>query len=188
MNLYVHQKVGVEFLTKHKAAMLCDEMGAGKSRQALAAALRLYRERKIDRVLILAPAAVRISWFEEVRKLAQDGQHILIWCSYNPKKQIVLGEKLAENVNCLPVLVVSYALLPQQRHVEALEDWCASGKCLLVCDESSFLKSRTAKQTRGAIVLARQCHYRWLLTGTPIANGPLDLYSQALVMFPNGAK
>ena len=182
MQLYKHQRESIDFLVKRNGALLTLEMGLGKTRCALAAALKLYREKKIDRVLVLAPAAVKISWLEEVTKLSQDGQHILIWCRYYSNDQKIVGEKFAEHINCLPICVVSYALLPQKRHVEALAKWCLTGKTLLVCDESSFLKSRTARQTKGAATIAKCCGYCWLLTGTPIANSPLDLYGQALVM------
>lgn len=179
-NLYTHQLAGVKFLTQHSGAMLCDEMGVGKSRQTLVAAQQLFAERKIDRVLVLAPAAVRISWREEIDKLDLQGVKF-VPCIYEPKKQTMYGAKAAEH-GMLPVALVSYALLPQERHVKALWKWCQDGKTLLVADESSFLKSRTAKQTKGAATLAEQCAYVWLLTGTPIANSPLDLFGQAKVM------
>jgi SNF2 family DNA or RNA helicase len=184
--LYSHQLEGVRWLAERKSAMLCDEMGLGKTRQALIAAFRLYRERKIDRILVLAPAAVRYSWQEEVQKIGQDGQHLLIWCRYYPKDCKIVGQGFAEHINALPICVLSYALLPQKRHVEALKKWCEDGKTLLVCDESSFLKNRTAKQTKGAAALARAARYRWLLTGTPVANSPLDLFGQSLVMANGG--
>ncbi len=185
MNLYVHQREGIDFLVKRSGALLTLEMGLGKTRCALAAALKLYREKKIDRMLVLAPAAVRISWLQEVTKLSEDGQHILIWCRYYADDQKIVGEKFAEHINCLPLCVVSYALLPQKRHAKTLAEWCVSGKTLLVCDESSFLKNRTAKQTKASAGIASCCEYRWLLTGTPIANSPLDLYGQATVMSPS---
>lgn len=189
-NLYSHQRAGVKFLVAHNAAMLCDEMGVGKSRQALVAAQQLFAERKIDRVLILAPAAVRISWREEMDKLQSEIPFIP--CVYDVKKQFIYGARVTPATKRedwqfagpqdIPVLVTSYALLPQDRHVKALSKWCFNGNALLICDESSFLKSRTAKQTKGSAKIAENCVYRWLLTGTPIANSPLDLYGQALVM------
>src|SRR5208282_4310204 len=153
-------------------------MGTGKTRCALVAALQLYRERKIDRVLVLAPAAVRLSWRQEIDKFQPEE---ILPCVYETKTGKIFGAGKREG-SPLPVLIISYGLLPQKRHVEALHKWCASDKTLLVADESSFLKSRTAKQTKGSAIIAQSCVYRWLLTGTPIANSPLDLYGQALVM------
>jgi SNF2 family DNA or RNA helicase len=181
IELFEHQKVGVKFLAKSQSAMLCDSMGLGKTRQALVAAQQLFTAKKIDRVLVLAPAAVRLSWRQEIDKLEADGL-LFMPCIYDAAKQTMYGAKSHLASTILPVAVLSYALLPQKRHVEALERWCLDGRTLLVCDESSFLKNRSAKQTKSSARLAKACVYRWLLTGTPIANSPLDLYGQSLVM------
>ncbi len=182
ISLYDHQKEGIDFLVQRQSAGLFFSMGLGKTRCALLAAQQLFKTHKIDRVLVLAPAAVRISWREEIDKLDLQGVKF-VPCIYEPKKQTMYGAKAAER-GMLPVALISYALLPQERHVKAFSQWCLIGKTLLVCDESSFLKSRTAKQTKGAMTVSKCCGYCWLLTGTPIANSPLDLYSQALVMSP----
>jgi SNF2 family DNA or RNA helicase len=181
LSLYEHQKSGIDFLLKHSSAMLCDDMGLGKSRQVLTAAQQLFAERKIDRMIVLAPAAVRLSWRQEIDKLEAEGL-VFMPCIYDHSKQIMYGAKSHLASTILPVAVLSYSLLPQKRHLDALERWCLDGKTLLVADESSFLKNRAAKQTKGATRLGKASHYRWLLTGTPIANSPLDLYGQAQVM------
>src|SRR5271156_1979054 len=157
IELFDHQKVGVEFLVNRKSALLADSMGLEKTRQALVAALQLYRERKIDRVLVLAPAAVRISWRQEIDKFAPKE---ILPCVYETKTGRVYG---AGKAGPMPVLIVSYGLLPQKKHVVALKKWCFEGKTLLVCDESSFLKNRTAKQTKGSINLSFMSKYVWLL-------------------------
>jgi SNF2 family DNA or RNA helicase len=181
LNLYAHQTEGVAWLVTKPSAMLLWEMGLGKTRAALLAAQQLFAAKKIDRLIVLAPAAVRLSWRQEIDKLEAEGL-VFMPCIYDTNKQIMYGAKSHLASTILPVAILSYSLLPQKRHVEALECWCADGKTLLVCDESSWLKNRTAKQTKGSARLGKVSQYRWLLTGTPIANSPLDLYGQALVM------
>lgn len=191
IELYEHQKVGVKFLVERPSALLSDCMGLGKTRTALMAAAKLFEQRKIDRVLVLCPAAVRYSWQEELAKLGAQGFNANI-LRYDAKRQQFLIERVDGNLNDnrrhLPIALVSYALLPQKRHVEALAKWCLTGKAALICDESSFLKNRTAKQTKGAKVIAGMCSFCWLLTGTPIANSPLDLYGQGIVMSGENGK
>jgi SNF2 family DNA or RNA helicase len=191
IELYKHQEEGIEFLRSRRSAMLADEMGLGKTRQALMAALRLFDVKKIDRVIVLAPAAVAYSWREEIVKLkgtSNDPTGVsacfdFTQITYDVKKQKFFSADGYRNA--MPITIISYALLPQERHVRALSEWCLDGLALLVCDESSFLKNRSAKQTRGAVKLAENCVYCWLLTGTPVANSPLDLYAQAQVMSRN---
>src|SRR5271154_1368885 len=135
IELYKHQVESVEFLVKRHGALLASEMGTGKTRCALVAALQLYRERKIDRVLVLAPAAVRISWRQEIDKFEPNA---LIPCVYDSKNSIVYGAGKREG-NPLPVLILSYSLLPIKKHVEFLIKWCsgteAFGRTLMICDE-----------------------------------------------------
>jgi SNF2 family DNA or RNA helicase len=181
MSLYKHQEDGITFLYERPCAMLADEMGLGKSRQALLAASALFSSGKIDRMLILCPAAVRYSWGEELSKLAAGGFRCTI-CSYNPKEQKMFITMRVPALKQLTVAVVSYALLQQEKHVKALSGWLAGGESLLVADESSFIKNRAAKQTRGALELSLASMYRWLLTGTPVTQSPIDLYSQGSVM------
>src|SRR2546423_37600 len=171
MNLYQHQHEAIDFLVQRSGALLTLDMGLGKTRCALVAAKKLFEQRKIDRVIVLAPAAVRISWAEEIEKLNADQYGAYSLGRYDVKQQeFFFQSHEARNVKewgkrAVPVTLVSYALLPQQRHVVALHKWCAEGKTLLVADESSWLKNRTAKQTKGSAILARAAQYRWLLTG-----------------------
>lgn len=180
IDLYKHQREAVDFLTERPGAMLAHEMGLGKSRSALVAAYELFASSNIDRVLVLLPKAVAFAWTEELTKLEMADVHFNL-IVYNPKKEKFFS--ISQRKDGPPIALVSYGLLPQERHVKRLTEWCFAGKgTALICDESSFLKNRTAKQTKGAAKISEVCTNTWLLTGTPIANSPLDLYGQALVM------
>lgn len=185
ISLYQHQRVGARFLAGQPYALLADEMGVGKTRQALVAAGELFVKKVIDRALVLCPATVRYAWGEEIGKLMLEGLGLSLG-SYNADKQELYltshGGTLDPHQPHLPIAIVSYGLLPKAHHVKALRRWCAAGDTLLICDESSFLKSSEAQTTQGALELRAGCRRCWLLTGTPIANSPLDLWSQAEVM------
>lgn len=56
-----YQLEGAAFLAARRRALLCDEMGLGKSGQAVMAARRIGAER----VLVLCPAAVVPNWHRE---------------------------------------------------------------------------------------------------------------------------
>lgn len=184
MELFKHQVSGVEFLAKQPAAMLADEMGLGKSRQALMAALKLFKLKKIDRILVLCPAAVRYSWNEELHKLREDNTWFQI-VGYSTSLMTVVTRMIAQVKNPfdIPVIcIVSYGLMPQEKHAKALGNWLRGGDGLLICDESSFLANRASATSKNTAKLATGALYRWLLTGTPIANSPLDMYSQGFIM------
>jgi len=188
INLFKHQEIGAKWLEDKKSAALFWTMGTGKTRTVIYAARRIYEQRKIDRVLVLCPAAVQISWRSELAKIAAsesfdynllryDSSELRFKCEY-------VGGHVNGNRQHLPFAVVSYAMLQQPRHVKTVSKWAASGKTALICDESSFLKNRTAAQMKGSYEVASSCDFRWLLSGTPVSNSPLDLWAQAEVMEP----
>lgn len=189
MTLFAHQLAGISFLQEREGALLAYDMGTGKSRTALIAARRFFDSRgknKIDRVLVLAPASVKFAWREEINKLACASSSFHTRIIVYKNQEFICEQTLGsgEHQTYMPVAIISYSLLQQERHAALISKWCAGGRTVLICDESSYLKNRTAKQTKGAKAVAEACAYRWLLSGTPVTNSPLDLWSQAEVMYP----
>ena len=175
MEMFKHQLDGVKFLLARRGALLADEMGLGKTRQAVAAAYELWRLDTVAQVLVLCPAGVAYAWEQELEKLT-DGDTRLSFQRYRPGRKIKL-----DKVQRLNFLIVSYDTAWREPHLSLLARWCQDASTLLVCDESSFLKSRTAKRTKRALKLRDLCERCWLLTGTPVTNSPLDLWSQLQV-------
>lgn len=60
--LYDFQVSGIQFLIDNEAALLGDEMGLGKSIQAIVAARVLFRQGKISSACIICPKAVLTDW------------------------------------------------------------------------------------------------------------------------------
>jgi SNF2 family DNA or RNA helicase len=189
MNLYKHQREAIKFLVDHPSAGLFHEMGTGKTRTAILAANQLCGQ-NIEQMLVLCPAAVRFAWGEELGKLMLEGLRFT-FVSYKPDEQkfTILArvnnkpESAGQDPN-MQVCMISYGLLQSDSHVRAISAWIDRAPTVMVCDESSFLKNRTAHRTKNAMKLAARADYRWLLTGTPVANSPLDLWAQAEVMSP----
>ena len=55
----------------------------------------------------------------------------------------------------------------------------------IIVDESTCIKNPKAQQTKAVMKLAKQAERRWILNGTPITQGPLDLYSQCKFLDAN---
>ena len=64
MNLFKHQREGIDFLKEKKKAILADEMGLGKTRQAILAAE--------GKTLVVRPASLKINWQREIRQVFPD--------------------------------------------------------------------------------------------------------------------
>lgn len=168
---FAHQKVGVEFLLANSEAALLDEMGCGKSFQICCAVSMLFELGRIGRVLVVAPMSLLRTWQEELRLAGITDYSVIVGA---PKKRLkALGSSAK-------VFLVHYEGLRME--VDALSEWLKQDPGMVVFDESQRIKNLQAQTTRAA-QRVRQCSERCVIaTGTPIANRPLDLFSQYLVL------
>lgn len=151
--LFPHQARAVEKLLPIKVGALYMEMGTGKTRTALEMIKRRQEAGKIDRVLWLCPCSVKTSLRADIKKHAEGALSFIA----------------IHGIESLSSSVSLYA---------ALDHFIASGKTMLVVDESNLVKNSAAIRTQRITRLARGCAYRLLLNGTPISNNEADLYAQ----------
>lgn len=164
---------------------LFDEMGCGKTMQRIAAACYLFTQGKINRVIVLAPAAVRSVWFHpEFGEIAKHGwldiPHEVIEF-HSTRREWRMGP--ATTGQALQWIITNYDFIRNITRVAQLREICGP-KTLLVADESSAVKNYNAHQTKATYNLRRSCGWVTLLNGTPIANHPGDMYAQGNIMDP----
>lgn len=156
-----YQKIGVDFLTSHRHALLADDMGIGKTIQALVA-IRNLRAKKI---LIICPANVKYQWVDEMKTWLGSKIGIQV---INTRKDTLLS--------WAHVYIVNYDLIickPLRDRLQKFE--YAVG----ICDEAHFLKAIDSQRSHailGKEGILRKCHYKWMLTGTPMRSRPIELY------------
>jgi SNF2 family DNA or RNA helicase len=80
-----------------------------------------------------------------------------------------------ENLKVLNINVEAMATKKGMAYASRLVDLY---KCMVVVDESTRIKSHQAKRTKNTIAVGAKAAYTRILTGTPITQNPLDLYSQ----------
>lgn len=179
-----HQVIGIEKIVSHPVFALFDEMGAGKTLQTIVAAQLLFLQGEIDRVVVVAPAAVRSVWFDP--ELGELRKHL--WLDDVTVEQYHAGKRRAWSLGhptgrSLKIIVTNYEFIrAEKRLIPLLER--VDQRTLLVCDESSAVKNHRAEQTKAILQLRRCCGRVLILNGTPVANNPLDLYAQGLIMDP----
>ncbi len=140
-------------------ACLADDMGMGKTVQALAVLL----DRAGDGpALVVAPTSVCQVWMEEARRFAP---------ALNIKRLGANGRgELVESMGKFDVLVCSYGLL--QREAKALK---AHRWTTVVLDEAQFIKNRSSERARAAFGL--RADFKIVTTGTPVENRLAELWS-----------
>lgn len=183
---FAHQLEGIEALVKNKAFALFDEMGAGKSKQVIDAACVLAERGEIDTVIVVAPAAVRSVWldkdFGEIKKHSWGDTHVIEyhangfqfkWSTYDMRDE-----------DEITWIITNYEFLRSIKNLSTLTKKVHNLNVMLVLDESSYLKSRTAQQTKAIRDLRGHCDRCVLLNGTPVTNSPLDIWSQFQILDP----
>lgn len=180
---FTHQIEGTKALVKNKCFALFDEMGAGKSKQVIDAACILAEAGEIDTVVIVAPASVRGVWLHpeigEIKKHSWVCNHVF---EYHSKSEIVWEDLITPDSIELMWCVTNYEFLRREERLTSLIKMLQERKVMLVLDESSYIKSRTAKQTKAVYKIRQLCLRCVLLNGTPVVNNPLDLWSQFQIM------
>jgi SWI/SNF-related matrix-associated actin-dependent regulator of chromatin subfamily A-like protein 1 len=157
MKLFNYQIDGAHWLAEHRFALLADEMGVGKTAQAITAADIVSAER----ILIICPAVARSNWIREFEKFSTRSRTMV---TVTTQKQALMLRESA---------VVSYDLaLSNSNNLKGPWD-------LLILDEAHYLKNPEAKRTKvilGREGLIRHAERVWALTGTPMPNHPAELW------------
>jgi SNF2 family DNA or RNA helicase len=156
-----YQKRGVDWLHFLKSAglgaLLADDMGLGKTIQALSVLER--------RSLVVAPTSVLRNWMEEAKRFRPG----LSLCLYHGRDR-----KLDPGAD---LTVTSHALLRLDREPLSSIPWDT-----VVLDEGQAIRNPDTDLARAAYALTAR--FRVSLTGTPIENRLVDLWSQLHFLNP----
>lgn len=174
------QREAVEFCLERPAAMLDMDMGCGKTRVAIEV---MKRRKDVRRVLVVCPKAVIPVWGREIAKY-RDGSGP--WCVVERGRGTVaqFADKVSETVETDPgrftdVIVVNYDSVWRRPLGDVLYEGAKRGLIdMVVLDESHRAKSAGSKVSKYLAMLGKAVPYRLCLSGTPMANSPLDVYGQ----------
>ena len=164
-NLYGYQKAGVKFALERFRVLIADDMGLGKTVQAIAF---LQARKDLRPALIICPASLKLNWEAEVRKFAEA-------CPEN-RVEVLSGENPYETD--APIMVINY---------DVLHSWTPvfEGRLkVVILDESHYIKNRAAQRTKAVQVVAKNAEAVICLTGTPVLNRPMDLFTQLNLIAP----
>jgi SNF2 family DNA or RNA helicase len=162
-----YQKTGLHFLAYASrfglGALLADDMGLGKTVQALSWLQHLREERGPSPSLVICPASVVFNWQREAEQFVP-GMKVLL---------LTAGEHrhtLREEIPAHDLVVTNYALL--RRDLSALQKFAFRA---IVLDEAQNIKNPESMVARAAKAL--KSDHKLALTGTPLENRLLDLWS-----------
>lgn len=180
-HLYPFQAAGVRFLAGAGKVLLADEMGTGKTVQALTA-VELQGHWPL---LVVCPNTLKGTWEKEVRQWTDATPFVVGGTAKQRREQI----QAAREHDGPKVVIINYeslilhtaqdpfgntVLTEKQRTPGELNEieWGA-----VVVDEAHRIKNPKAATTRAVWHIGRGTKMRIAMTGTPIVNNPDDLWS-----------
>lgn len=199
LKLFSHQKKAVDKFRDLDEIALFFEMGCGKTLTCCMIAAGKFLDKKIDSMLVVAPNDVHKQWHDDLRdedsvlhKMLEE-KGVRVTCQIlggrgGQKKFWDFDDDGTLHVVCVNIDTFS---LPDKW--KPVVEWACSSKTMLVLDEATSIKNPSSKRSqrmlyefndvvrRGKTVQKSSkkeaAKVRAVLTGTPVTNGPIDLWA-----------
>lgn len=175
-----NQDEAVQFALSHPSCMLDMEMGTGKTRVAIDVS---FERKDAHRILIVCPKAVIGVWRENLEKFAPDNY----WICWDKQKGTV-KDKVKDLEEWLKIpstrqfVVINYDSVWRKELGDFV--YKKAGFNMVILDESHRAKSAGSKVSKYLAMLGKRVQYKMCLSGTPMANSPLDVYGQYRFLDP----
>lgn len=160
---------------QHKGFGFLFEMGCGKTLTAIATMGALYQQHRIERVLVVAPTSVCSVWPHDLQQFAAFPYHCETLLGEKKKRLEGLDALEVWPFASLKIAVINYESTHRDGIFDALVEYDAD---LIICDESQRIKNHSAAQSKALHKLGDKARYKLALSGTPVQNNAVDLYSQ----------
>ena len=141
-----------------------------------------YRMGHIKRVLIVAPTSVVAVWPQELENYAAFPFTVRALLGTRDKRLKELNDLERFPYEHLKAAVINYEAVRGDEIFEALQDYDAD---LIIADESQRIKTHDAAQSRAMHLLGDKARYKLILSGTPVQNEAVDIFSQYRFLDPS---
>ena len=142
---------------------LADDMGLGKTVQTLAL-IQYYKEQGVkNATLLVMPTSLVYNWEMEAKKFAPDLKVLVYTGTYRDKN--------IEQFEHFDIILTSYGIT--RIDIELLKNYYFN---YIILDESQAIKNPISNISKSVKELKSK--YKLILTGTPIENSTMDLWSQ----------
>lgn len=167
LQAFPYQEEAVQFVAARTYSAIFHEQGLGKTKIAVDAMLTWLREKSVDTVLVVTKKGLVANWIREF------GAHSHL-------TPLVLSEDSARNyyVFTTPARVVLCHYEVARKEERRLAAWLRSRRVAIVIDEAAKLKNPDAELTKVFFRLSPLFKRRVIMTGTPVANRPYDVWAQ----------
>jgi len=184
---FKHQSKALNESWSAKYYALFMEMGTGKSKVAIDTMGALFTEGEIDAALIISPKGVYDNWVQgEIPTHLSDDikTNIVRWQPSSAQWfQKQMKTLVYEKFDGLKIFVMNTEALSTPRGANASQTFLEHNpKNIVIVDESTSIKNRSANRTKNIMELKGLSKYRRILTGSPVTRSPMDLFSQCMFL------
>lgn len=172
VKLWGHQEIAFERFKDEREFALFFDVGAGKTLTSLTVLrYKFNKDKTFYNTLILGPPIVLENWKREIKKFTKIPESKVHILSGAGTKRVKDFDK-HKDTPC--IFITNYASLLMPELHKRLMPWVE----VIISDEMHIIKKGTSKTTKALIKLGDRAKYRMGLTGTPVLNSSLDLFSQ----------
>jgi SNF2 family DNA or RNA helicase len=147
----------------------------------------LYDKGKINAALIVAPKGVYRNWERQEIPIHMPDHivhNVVTWSPVTTKKQQKENLKLFKHGEQLTIFLMNIEAFSTKKGLDIAQRFLLAHQTLMAIDESTTIKSPTARRTKNVLKLRNYAKYRRILTGSPVTKSPLDLYTQCYFLDP----
>ena len=184
---YAHQMTALEKSWNRENFAYFMEMGTGKTKVLIDNLAMLYDKGKVNGALIIAPKGVVGTWYnnELPNHLPDHIENItVLWKAAITKKQKENLDELFSEGEGLHILIMNVEAFSTTKGMDFANKFLSCHRTMMAIDESTTIKTPTAKRTKNILKLAESAVYRRIMTGSPVTKNPLDLYTQCDFLSP----
>jgi SNF2 family DNA or RNA helicase len=162
-----HQLEAINYIHNNSIVALFDEQGLGKTKIVIDALALDMREEKIQGVLVISPMSLLFNWEHEVQKHSFLLPIVLKGSNREKRYRYLTGANF---------YIINYESVISE--LQRVKRFCKSRKVAVVLDESTRIKDPDSKTAQSIFQLSEYSAKRIIISGTPIANKPYDIWSQ----------
>lgn len=165
----------------YRGGLLGDEMGMGKTIQAVSLIMSDYPQKQPS--LVVVPPVALMQWSSEIKEYTDGKLNVLIYHGQNSKVKSMTVNQLKK----FDVIMISYNSL-ESLHRKQTKGWIREDSIIkedspihaihfhrLILDEAHSIKSKTTGVAKACFAL--QGTYKWCLSGTPVQNRIGEFFS-----------
>lgn len=162
---------------------LAMEMGTGKTRCVIEIIRRLYaREGRVMRTLIIAPIIVLTNWKNEIAMYSKIKDHDVQILKGSGARRVNTFMNFVGDQGVLTrnkIVIMNPESLQMNELMSQIDLWAPE---IIICDEAHVFKNHSSKRAKRMAPLADMARHKYLLTGTPILNSPMDIFMQYRIL------